>query len=88
MQEKLINLFKEIKLDESIYSEFNKASIEKVILYDNNKIIEFIINTEVLISIDTYNNLLNTLSNYFNSFELIKLTIIPKNIDYTKLKDY
>jgi len=88
MQDKLKKLFEEIKLEESICSQFNTASIEKIILYDNNKKIEFKINTEELISIETYNNLLDKLSNYFNTFELIKLIIIPKNIDYTKLQDY
>ena len=37
MQDKLKKLFEEIKLEESICSQFNTASIEKVILYDNNK---------------------------------------------------
>ena len=88
MQEKLKKLFEEIKLEEEIYSQFNSASIEKIILYDNNKKIEFKINTEELISIETYNNLLDKLSNYFNTFELIKLIIIPNNIDNTKLQEY
>ena len=88
MQEKLKKLFDEIKLENDELQYFNSASIEKVILYDKNKIIEFLINTQTLIPIDTYNNLLNKLSNCFNAFETIKLIIIPKNIDYSKLEEY
>ena len=88
MQERLKKLFNEIKLEEDELQHFNSASIEKVILYDKNKIIEFLINTETLIPIYTYNNLLEKLSNCFNAFEIIKLIIIPKNIDYSKLENY
>ena len=88
MQEKLKKLFDEIKVEESLLSYFDSASIEKVILYDKNKVIEFLINTDTIIPIDVYNNILEKLSNYFNSFEIIKLIVIPENIDYSSLKDY
>ena len=88
MQDKLKKLFEEIKIDESIMKNFNCASIEKVILYDKNKIIEFLVNTENIIPIEIYNQVLDKLSNYFKSFEVIKLIIIPKNIDYSLMKEY
>ena len=46
MQDKLNKLFTEINIKEEILTVFQNASIEKVIIYDNNKIVEFIINTE------------------------------------------
>ena len=51
MQDKLKKLFDEIKIEESMQNYFESASIEKIILYDNddsvnifNKIINEIIN--------------------------------------------
>ena len=75
MQDKLKRLFEEI-------------NIEKIILYDKNKIIEFLINTKSIIPIDIYYNVLEKLKEYFNSFEVIKLIIIPENIDYSLLNEY
>ena len=88
MQDKLKKLFNEIQVEESVLSHFDSASIEKVILYDKNKVIEFLINTNSIIPIDVYNNILDKLSKYFDSFEIIKLMILAKNIDYSILKDY
>ena len=88
MQDRLKKLLEEINIEESELQYFNLASIEKVILYDQNKIIEFIINTENLLPIDIYNNMLKKLSTFFNTFELLRLIIIPKNIDYSKLQEY
>ena len=88
MQDRLNKLLKEINLNEETLKYFKNASIEKVIVYDNNKILEFIINTEVLIPIDIYNELLKELKSYFNTVELIKLKIVPLNIEYEKLKEY
>ena len=88
MQDKLTKLFKEIKIEDSELTNFNNASIEKIILYDKNKAAEFLINTEELIPIDIYYSVLEKISAYFNTFEIIKLIIIPKNIDYNKLQEY
>ena len=88
MQDKLKKLLDEIKVDESIQNHFDKASIEKIILYDQNKMAEFLINTENIISIDAYYEVLDKLLNYFHNFEEIKLIIIPSNIDYSLLKEY
>jgi len=88
MQDRLKKLFTEIKLEDSAYEHFDSSSIEKVILYDKNKIIEFLINTKNVIPIEIYNLVLERLTNSFNTFDLIRLIIIPENIDYTKLKEY
>ena len=56
MQDRLKKLFEEIKLETSSLEYFNSSSIEKVILYDQNKIIEFLIKTDKIIPIDVYNN--------------------------------
>ena len=58
MQERLKKLFDEIKIEESVLTHFESASIEKVILYDQNKVIEFLINTTSIVPIDIYNLLL------------------------------
>ena len=42
MQYKLQKLFKEISLEDNLLSYFNNASIEKVVVYDQNKLLEFI----------------------------------------------
>ncbi|MBQ2872970.1 MAG: PolC-type DNA polymerase III [Bacilli bacterium] len=88
MQDKLKKLFEEINVEDSVLTYFDNSSIEKVVLYDQNKIIEFLINTENLIPIDIYNQVLDKLTNIFNTFEIVKLVIIPNNIDYSKLKEY
>ena len=88
MQDRLKKLFDEIKLEDSLLDFFNESSIEKVILYDKNKILEFLINTEKIIPIEVYDKVLTQLTNYFKEFELTKLIIIPKEIDYSKLEEY
>jgi len=88
MQDKLNKLFKEINLEEEVIKYFDNASIEKVIVYDKNKMLDFIVNTNSLIPIDIYNKVLDKLILYFNTIEEIKLIINPKNVDYSKLKEY
>ena len=88
MQDRLKKLFEEIKLEETVFEYFDLASIEKVILYDQNKIIEFLIKTKNLIPIDIYNLVIENLTSYFNTFEKLKLIILPENIDYNKLEEY
>jgi len=88
MQLKLKKLLKEINLDETVIPIFENADIEKVIIYDKNKQLNFIINNHELITINVYNQLLTCLKQYFNSVEFIKLTIIPKEIDYSKINEY
>ena len=88
MQEKLKKLFDEINVEETIQNHFESANIEKIILYDKNKVVEFLINTKNIIPIDAYYSVLDKLVSYFKGFEEIKLIIIPENIDYSLLKEY
>ena len=89
MQDRLEKLFKEINVEEdNLLSYFNNASIDKVVVYDNSKQIDFIINTDSVIPIEVYNNILYKLSTYFNSIDIIKLIIKPANIDSSLIKEY
>lgn len=88
MQEKLERLFKEINVSEEMLPYFENANIEKIIVYDQNKLLEFIINTDKMIPVEIYNNILYKLISYFNTIENIKLTIRPKEIDNTKVESY
>ena len=88
MQDKLQKLFTEIGLEETDLKYFDDANIEKVIIYDQNKIVEFLINTKNIIPIDVYNNIQDKLTNFFNNFEIIRLIIIPKEVDYSQLLEY
>ena len=88
MQDKLQKLFTEIELDDNLLSYFSDGEIEKVVVYDNNKLLEFIINTNEVLSIDVYNNVLYKLIAYFNTIKEVKLIIRPKNIDNSKINEY
>ena len=88
MQDKLQKLFNEIGLEDNLLSYFNNASIEKVIIYDNNKLLDFIINTSEVLPIDVYNNVLYKLIAYFTTIDEIKLIINPSNIDNSKIFEY
>ena len=88
MQDKLQKLFTEIKVEDNLLSYFDNASIEKVVIYDGNKLLDFIINTENILPIDVYNNIMYKLISYFTTIDEIKLIIKPKNIDNSLIKDY
>ena len=86
MQAKLKKLFKEINFDN--LSSFEDASIEKVVIYDNNKLLDFVVATNEVLPLDIYDELLSKLISYFSTVENVKLIIRPKNIDYNIIKDY
>ena len=48
MQLKLKKLFEEIKLNEETTKSFEEATLEKVIVYDQNRMLDFVINTKVI----------------------------------------
>ena len=75
MQDKLQKLFTEIKVEDNLLSYFDNASIEKVVIYDGNKLLDFIINTETVLPIDVYNNIMYKLISYFTTIDEIKLII-------------
>ena len=88
MQDKLQKLFNEIGVEDNLLSYFDNASIEKVVIYDGNKLLDFIINTDNILPIDVYNNILYKLIAYFTTVDEIKLIIKPKNIDNSLVKEY
>ena len=85
MQDKLEKLLKKIDFDSDKYSYFDNASIDKVIVYDNNKMYEFIINTNEIIDIEIYELLLQKINNSFNNSRLV---INANNVDDNKISDY
>ena len=80
MQDKLQKLFNEINIEDNLLSYFSDAQVDKVVVYDNNKQLDFVINTNSVLPIDVYNNVLYKLISYFNTVELIRLIIKPTNI--------
>ena len=88
MQDNLKRLFDEISMPVELLSYFNNASIDKVITYDSGKMLEFIFNTEEVLPIDVYNNVLHSLIGYFNTVKNIKLIIKPNNVDNDLIPEY
>ena len=88
MQDKLKRLFDEIKVEDNLLEYFCDAKIDKVVIYDGNKLLDFIIDTKEVLPIDVYNNILYKLIAYFNTIDEIRLIIKPSNIDNSKIKDY
>ncbi len=88
MQDKLKRLFTEINIEDFVLKYFEDASIEKIYIYDKNKLIEFIINTKEIIPIEIYDSILDKLSNYFNTIKETRLVIVPKKIDNSKILEY
>ena len=88
MQDKLEKLFNEIGIDEEIRAYFFNASIDKVVIYDKNKLLDFVIVTDKVLPIDVYDNLLDKLVTYFKEIKKINLYINPVNIDYDIVLDY
>ena len=63
MQEKLERLFKEINVEENMLPYFENANIDKIVIYDQNKLLEFILNTDKMIPVEIYNNILYKILN-------------------------
>ena len=85
MQDKLKILFDSVGFNEESY--FDKASLDKVIVYDNNKIWKFIIEVDSILPCDIYFELFNKLKDTFNRVDVV-LAIEAKNITYSKINDY
>ena len=88
MQDKLEKLFNEIGIDEEIRAYFLNASIDRVVIYDKNKLLDFVIATDKVLPIDIYDKLLDKLVGYFKEIKKIKLIIIPNNIDDSIILHY
>ena len=88
MQDNLKRLFDEIAVPNDLLSYFDDASINKVIVYDNGKLLDFIINNKSILPINVYNDILYKLISYFNTAKEIKLAIRPSEIDNEKITEY
>ena len=88
MQSKLSKLLKQINLEESNYSYFDKASLNKIVVYDNNKMWDFVVEVEKALPIDIYNNVLEKLSKTFDKVNEINLNIINNDKDNSNVSLY
>ncbi len=86
--DKLLKLLKEININEEYIKYFNNGIIDKVLIYDNNKNFNFILNLETNLPLDVYTETLTKLKLKFNKVDNIELTINTKNTDLSKLTDY
>ena len=88
MQDKLEKLFKQIGLEEECYSFFDNASLEKIVLYNDNRIWEFVIRTNSNIPFNVYNCLLEKLVSYFVVKDKIVLSIVSNNYNNDYIYEY
>ncbi len=88
MDNKLTKLLEEIKLDEEYLKYFDNAKINRVEVYDNNKLWLFIIETQNNINTAVYNDLYVKLKNKFNKISTIDLIINPRNIELSLLEEH
>ncbi len=85
MQDNMKKLLDQIGMNSSY---LDGANIEKVIVYDNNKEWDFIINTDKILPISIYNELIDKIKVYFDLIENIKLAIKPIIVDDEYINDY
>ena len=65
-----------------------RASIEKIVVYDKTNLWEFIINNDKILPVYIYDELCNKLKNTFKSIDNITLTINTADNDTEFLEDY
>ncbi len=85
MQDKMKKLLDQIGMN-SDYLE--KASIKKIVVYDNNKLWNFIIENDKILPVYIYNELIDKIKCTFNTIENIKLTIEINNDSDEYIDDY
>ena len=85
MQDKMKKLLDQIGMN-SDYLE--NASINKIVVYDNNKLWNFVINTDKILPVYIYNEFINKIKATFNLIEEIKLTIKPNIVNDAYINDY
>ena len=88
MQARMKKLLDEICLDKNYLSFFENIDVSKVIVYDNGKMIDFILKSEELIDADIYDIFCDALKKYFVNVDSINLRILVDNVDYNKLDEY
>lgn len=85
MQEKMKKLLKEINMKND---GLENCSIDKVIVYDNNKLWHFVLKNDTILPLHIYNELLNNLQYTFSDIREIILTINVEKTDDNYLDDY
>ena len=64
------------------------ASINKIVVYDNNKLWNFVINNDRILPVYIYNELINKIKVTFSSIDNIKLSIVIDNDCNEYINDY
>ena len=85
MQDKMKKLLDQIGMN---CDYLEKASIKKIVVYDNNKLWNFIIENDKILPVYIYNELINKIKCTFNTIENIKLTIEINNDSDEYIDDY
>ena len=85
MQDKMKKLLDQIGMN---CDYLEKASIKKIVVYDNNKLWNFIIENDKILPVYIYNELINKIKCTFNTIENIKLTIEINNDSDEYINDY
>ena len=85
MQDKMVKLLNQIGMNTD-YLE--NASINKIVVYDNNKLWNFVINNDRILPVYIYNELINKIKVTFSSIDNIKLSIVIDNDCDEYINDY
>ena len=88
MQDKLEKLLLQIEMESDSFKYFNNGSIEKVIVYDENKLWEFVIRVNKNIPKEVYEEFLNKLKITFNNAEKVDLILLIDNKSSDYVGDY
>ena len=85
MQDKMKRLLDQIGMNTD-YLE--KASIKKIVVYDNNKLWNFIIENDKILPVYIYTELINKIKINFSTIEDIKLSVIVSEDNDEYINDY
>ena len=88
MNNKLEKLLKQINLEDSFYSYFNNASLEKIVGNSNKDSYAFFINNEEILPIDVYASLCHKLDETFKDIKNKTIKLSVKNKNYSLIADY
>ena len=87
MDERVLRLIKQINLEDKYFSYFEGSKLDRVVVYDNDKMWEFIIILNKNIPYDLYVSFLNKLRGTFPKPELVNLIFKVENGDNSLLKE-
>ena len=88
MQDKLEILLNRINLDKEKYLYFDNGKLEKIIINNNSKTWEIIINIDNILPLEVYLELESKVKDCFNKIDNIKVKIISNNSDYNEIDNY